>query len=137
MGEKPVTRDGRPMSETSTSITTSAGPRRILRRNRAGWRCPDCGLVTRDQVAIRLGFCGRCSDFTGMCAAGRKIICPDMMTVTAWHTPCTSRGTVLWEITQGARQQLALLCLAHDEQLRIGRASWISKAMPVQNAERG
>jgi hypothetical protein len=72
-----------------------------------------------------------------MCAAGRKIICPDMMTVTAWHTPCTSRGTVLWQVTQGPREQLALLCPAHDEQLRVGRASWISQATPVQELERG
>ena len=59
------------------------------------------------------------------------------MTVTAWHTPCTSLGTVLWQITQGAASQLALLCPAHDEQLRVGRASWISKATPIKNAERG
>jgi hypothetical protein len=137
VGEKPVATDGRPMSETSAFTTTSAAPSRRHRRNRAGWTCPDCGLVTRDQVSIRLGFCGRCSDFTGMCAAGRKIICPDMMTVTAWHTPCTSRGTALWQITQGPREQLALLCQVHDQQLRVGRASWISKAMPVQNTERG
>jgi predicted RNA-binding Zn-ribbon protein involved in translation (DUF1610 family) len=137
VGEKPVATDGRPMQETSTSTTTAAAPNRRLRRNRVGWTCPDCGLVTRDQVSIRLGFCSRCSDFTGMCAAGRKIICPDMMTVTAWHTPCTSRGIVLWQITQGARQQRALLCPAHDEQLRVGRASWISQAMRVQKTERG
>jgi hypothetical protein len=68
-----------------------------------------------------------------MCGAGRKIICPDMMTVTPWHTPCTNRGTVLWQITQGARQQLALLCPAHDEQLRVGRASWITNATPLQD----
>jgi hypothetical protein len=72
-----------------------------------------------------------------MCGAGRKIICPDMMSVTAWHTPCTSLGTMLWQITQGNRQLLALLCQAHDEQLRAGRASWISKAMPLQAVERG
>jgi hypothetical protein len=99
--------------------------------------CPDCGLATQDEIAVRLGFCERCSEFTGMCGAGRKIICPDMMTVTAWHTPCTSLGTILWQITQGTRKQLALLCQAHDEQLRIGRASWISKAEPLHDTERG
>ena len=128
------------MSEISTSTTTSAAPRRgFLRRNRSTptWTCPDCGLATHDGVSIRLGFCNRCSDFTGMCGAGRKIICPDMMSVTAWHTPCTSLGTMLWQITQGKRQQLALLCQAHDQQLRIGRASWISRAMPLQAVERG
>jgi len=121
-------------------MSPSALPKRgILRRNRpAGrWMCPDCGLAIQDQVAIRLGFCDRCKDFTGMCGAGRKIICPDMMTVTPWHTPCTSLGTVLWQITQGARQYLALLCPVHDEQLRVGRASWISQALPLHNTERG
>jgi hypothetical protein len=72
-----------------------------------------------------------------MCGAGRKIICPDMMTVTPWHTPCTSLGTILWQITQGTRQQLALLCPAHDEQLRLGGASWINQARPLQTLERG
>jgi hypothetical protein len=93
--------------------------------------------MTHDQDSIRLGFCDRCNDFTGMCGAGRRIICPDMMTVTAWHTPCTSLGTALWLITQGTYERLALLCSAHDEQLRIGRASWITKATPIQTMERG
>jgi hypothetical protein len=72
-----------------------------------------------------------------MCAAGRKIICPDMMTVTTWHTPCTSLGTLTWQITEGASQQLALLCPAHDEQLGSGRASWISQAVRLEDTERG
>ena len=117
-------------------MSTSAS-RRFLRRPANTWTCPTCGYVTRDKVAIRLGFCDRCRDFTGMCGAGRKIICPDMMTVTPWHMPCTSLGTMLWQITEGTRQQLALLCPAHDEQLRLGHASWISQAMPLQTLERG
>lgn len=106
-------------------------------RAAASWTCPDCGLVSNDQVAIRLGFCNRCNQFTGMCGAGRKIICPDMMSVTAWHTPCTSLGSLAWQITQGARRQVALLCPAHDAQLRAGRASWITEAVPLSNPERG
>jgi hypothetical protein len=72
-----------------------------------------------------------------MCGAGRKIVCPDMMSVTAWHTPCTSLGTLAWQITQGSRQDRALLCPEHDEQLRSGRASWLSQATPLASAERG
>jgi hypothetical protein len=82
-------------------------------------------------VAIRLGFCSRCNDFTGMCAAGRKIICPDMMSVTPWHTPCTSLGTTSWQITAGATESVAILCATHDTQLRAGLAPWISQAVPL------
>ncbi len=69
-----------------------------------------------------------------MCGAGRRIICPDMMSVTAWHTPCTSLGTSPWQITLGASQQVALLCAVHDAQLRSGRAPWISQAVPLDDA---
>jgi hypothetical protein len=82
-------------------------------------------------VAIRLGFCSRCNDFTGMCAAGRKIICPDMMNVTPWHTPCTSLGTTSWQITAGAIERVAILCATHDIQLRTGLAPWINQAVPL------
>jgi hypothetical protein len=71
-----------------------------------------------------------------MCGAGRRIICPDMMSVTAWHTPCTSLGTSPWQITQGVSQQVALLCAAHDAQLRDGRAAWISQAVPLDEVGR-
>jgi hypothetical protein len=133
----PVAKGGWPMSDTSAAITSAK--RGFLRRIRgaSSWTCPDCGLATHDQVAIRLGFCNRCSDFTGMCGAGRKIICPDMMSVTAWHTPCTSLGSLAWQITQGTRRQVALLCPAHDAQLRAGRASWITEALPLPKSERG
>jgi hypothetical protein len=70
-----------------------------------------------------------------MCGAGRRIICPDMMSVTAWHTPCTSLGTSRWEITQGASKQVALLCPAHDAQLRNGRAPWINRADPLDGPD--
>ncbi len=56
-----------------------------------------------------------------------------MMSVTAWHTPCTSLGTLRWQITQGTRQQVALLCAVHDEQIKTGRASWISQAIPLDD----
>jgi hypothetical protein len=128
----------------NTSGTSGSIPDRsrrgLLRRGRARWTCPDCGLSTSDPVAVRLGFCSPCNDFTGMCGAGRKIICRDMMSVTAWHNPCTSLGTAAWEIiqinqeTQGTSQQVALLCPAHDAQLRNGRAPWISRAVPLDDA---
>jgi hypothetical protein len=97
------------------------------------WACPDCGLATRDPVAMRLGFCARCREFTGMCAAGRKIVCPDMMTLTVWHTPCTSLGATAWQITQAASPCVAMLCAAHDAELRSGQVPWISYAIPLSD----
>jgi len=94
--------------------------------------CPDCGLTSSDPVATRLGFCSRCSEFTGMCGAGRKIICPDMMTVTAWHTPCTSLGVFTWQVSQGASRQVAMLCRTHDTQLRNGSLPWLGGAEPLE-----
>jgi hypothetical protein len=121
------------MSRNNSSASDRRG---LLHRGRAatGFTCPDCGLATSDPVAVRLGFCAACREFTGMCGAGRKIICPDMMTVTAWHSPCTSLGTSPWQITQGASRQVALLCSLHDAQLRNGDASWISEAVPLYAA---
>jgi hypothetical protein len=93
--------------------------------------CPVCGLPIRDTDAARLGFCDRCHDFTGMCGAGRKIICPDMMTMTTWHTPCTQLGAVAWEITQGDSARAALLCGQHDAEVRSGATPWMTFAAPL------
>jgi hypothetical protein len=96
-----------------------------------GWTCPQCGLAARDADAVRLGFCDRCNDFTGMCAAGRKVVCPDLMSMTSWHTPCTSHGSAKWQITLTAGVQVAVLCAAHDEEVRAGRVSWMRAAVPL------
>lgn len=93
--------------------------------------CPACGLPIRDRTAARLGFCDRCREFTGMCGAGRRIICPDMMTRTTWHSPCTELGAVAWEINQGQGLSRTVLCQAHDTQVRFGRLPWIVDAAPV------
>jgi hypothetical protein len=98
---------------------------------RAGLACPDCGLTLSDDVAARLGFCARCQDFTGMCGAGRKILCPDMMTMTTWHTPCVSLGAVAWVITQGQTKRVTMLCGSHDAEVRAGRLPWITNAVPL------
>jgi hypothetical protein len=93
--------------------------------------CPDCGLPIEDETAARLGFCARCAGFTGMCAAGRKIVCPDVMSVTSWHMPCTVLGEVGWEITIAGRKVAARLCAEHDAQLRAGSVPWIRGAVPL------
>ncbi len=94
--------------------------------------CPVCGLRIRDKVAARLGFCDRCNEFTGMCGAGRRIICPDLMTRTSWHTPCTELGAVAWEINQGQGFARTMLCRVHDNHVRGGGTPWIVDAAPVE-----
>jgi hypothetical protein len=96
--------------------------------------CPACGLPIRDKSAARLGFCDRCREFTGMCGAGRRIICPDLMTRTSWHTPCTELGAVAWEITQDQGPSRTVLCWAHDAQVRCGDMPWIWDAAPLDPA---
>jgi len=114
------------------------GKRGILRRGRGAAAddhsvdaCPICGLPIRDKMAARLGFCDRCREFTGMCGAGRKVICPDMMTRTTWHSPCTELGAVAWEINQGQGISRTVLCRMHDAQLRFGGTPWILDAAPL------
>jgi hypothetical protein len=96
--------------------------------------CPACGLPIRDVIAARLGFCDRCREFTGMCGAGRRIICPDVMTRTTWHTPCTELGAVAWDINQGQGLARTVLCRAHDVQVRFGGTPWILDAAPADPA---
>lgn len=93
--------------------------------------CPACGLPIRDHTAARLGFCDRCQEFTGMCGAGRRIVCPDLMTRTTWHTPCTELGAVAWEIAQGRVMSKVVLCKEHDMQVRFGGTPWIGHAAPL------
>jgi hypothetical protein len=114
-----------------TSLLRRARLRSVLQPDTGGWSCPDCGLPTQDPVAIRLGFCARCHEFTGMCAAGRKIVCSDVMSMTTWHTPCTNLGASAWQISQGAISRVALLCPQHDAEVRACSTSWLSEAIPL------
>lgn len=122
------------------AVNTSAlGVLRLLRHEQPApimRKCHECGLLIRDREAARLGFCDRCRDFTGMCGAGRKIICPDLMTTTSWHMPCTQLGAVGWEITLAKETRRAILCETHDSQLRSGRIPWVKVAVPLRPAGR-
>ena len=71
-----------------------------------------------------------------MCGAGRKIVCPDVMTVTSWHTPCTNLGAVAWQVSQGAIVRVAMICPDHDRELRAGNLAWIRSAMPLAAGHR-
>jgi hypothetical protein len=87
--------------------------------------CPECGLLIGDPTLVRLGFCPRCEDFTGMCAAGRKVVSPDVMTVTSWHSPCTKLGTACWEVTVSGRTFIVRLCSVHDAEVNAGGTPWL------------
>jgi hypothetical protein len=102
----------------------------LLARNKR-LACPQCGLALRDPIAAKVGFCDRCRDFTCMCGAGRKIVCPDMMSVTSWHSPCTALGVAAWKITLGYGAQTTLLCRQHEAQLKAGDIPWITGAIPL------
>lgn len=120
------------------AVTTSAlGLLRLRRTDQAApiifRNCPDCGRPIRDRTAARLGFCDQCREFTGMCGAGRKIICPDVMTTTSWHTPCTHPGAAAWEITLPKGPRRTLLCKTHDAQMRSGGVPWIKVAVPLRH----
>jgi hypothetical protein len=72
-----------------------------------------------------------------MCGAGRKIICPDMMTLTTWHTPCTNLGVVAWQITQADGARITLLCETHDAEVRLGATPWMNSAVPLDPGDGG
>ena len=130
-------------SEKDSRARRSAGRSRhgLRRRNRKGAAhgraCPDCGLQIQDAVAARLGYCSACRDFTRMCGAGRKVISPDVMTMTTWHAPCTNLGVAAWQIDMGRGDRLVLLCEVHDERLRRGDASWLREAIPLDESASG
>jgi len=91
--------------------------------------CPNCRLMIRDQVAIRAGYCARCQDFTLMCAAGRRLVSPDVTTRTSWHWPCTVTGTARWQVTAARGVIVVLLCPDHDAELAGGHVSWIEQSL--------
>ncbi len=136
-------RRGGPASlEGEVAMTRDAARTSPLRRRlrsapqagTGGWSCPDCGLTIQDPVAARLGFCPGCHEFTGMCAAGRKIVSPDVMSVTTWHTPCTSLGASAWQMSDGATSRVTLLCPQHDAEVRAGRTSFLGRAITLTPA---
>jgi hypothetical protein len=98
--------------------------------------CPRCGSAFRDSIAIKAGYCSACQDFTRMCAAGRRIVSPDVMFRTSWHSPCTTIGEVPWEVTIGGEQVCVLLCARHDAGIAAGEAPWLLDAARLRGASR-
>ena len=115
------------------SLLRRARLRVVPQADPGGWSCPDCGLPPQDPVATRLGFCTRCHEFSGMCGAGRRIVCADVMSMTTWHTPCTNLGASAWQISQDGITHVALLCPQHDAEVKAG-PSFLSEAIPLTSA---
>jgi len=88
-------------------------------------RCPQCTTAIRDRIAVRAGYCAQCQEFTLMCAAGRRLVSPDVMSRSGWHWPCTSTGISKWQVTHQNGVTIVLLCAAHGEELASGQVSWI------------
>jgi hypothetical protein len=135
-GESPEDASERVRESARTRLLRRARLRLVRPADAEGWSCPDCGLPTRDPVATRLGFCSRCDEFTGMCAAGRRVVFPDVMSMTTWHSPCTNLGVSPWQISQGETKCVALLCPQHDADVKAGRTSFLSEAVPLTSAAR-
>ena len=87
--------------------------------------CPQCKTAIRDRIAVSAGYCAQCQDFTLMCAAGRRLVSPDVMSSSGWHWPCTSTGITKWQVTHQNGVTIVLLCAEHGEELASGRVSWI------------
>jgi hypothetical protein len=96
--------------------------------------CPKCGISSRDPVEAQYGYCPKCKEFTGLCGAGRRIVCPDIMTQTSWHHPCTSIGVAAWELTVDTSRCVTLLCQDHDAQMTTAGTAWISHARRLTTA---
>jgi hypothetical protein len=91
--------------------------------------CPECGLAAKDPDLARLGFCTRCQEFTGMCAAGRKVVCRDIMRMTSWHLPCTDLGTTEWQVSHDGTTYRTRLCSRHDAEVRAGGTPWLESGV--------
>jgi hypothetical protein len=124
------------VAEVVLDATTTPARAKGLRLRRDGGKrvplgraptvsCPQCRSAIRDRIALSAGYCARCREFTLMCAAGRRLVSPDVMTRTGWHWPCTSAGTTRWQVTAHTGVAIVLLCAVHGTDLASGRASWI------------
>jgi hypothetical protein len=94
--------------------------RTTQRPERAGFSCPGCGATTADSYLIRIGCCGTCLQFTGLCSVGRDIslsgIALDMGEL------CSAFGVALWDFDGIGRR---LVCRLHDKELSDRRYVWI------------
>jgi hypothetical protein len=91
--------------------------------------CPRCKAVTRDLALAKLGYCGNCQEFTGLCGAASlavALLATGVVTMPGWPHPCTTAGTECWQWA-GADGTVTgvLLCASHGDRLRRGATSWM------------
>jgi hypothetical protein len=91
--------------------------------------CPRCKAITRDLALARLGYCGNCHEFTGLCGAASlaaALLATGVVTMPGWPHPCTTAGTEYWQVTgtNGVATRV-LLCAPHGERMRRGATSWM------------
>ena len=91
--------------------------------------CPCCEAVTRDLALARLGYCGNCYEFTGLCGAASlavALLATGVVAMPGWPHPCTMAGTECWQVTgtNGVATHV-LLCSSHGERMRGGATSWM------------
>jgi hypothetical protein len=108
--------------------------------NAVPFTCHFCGHDVTDEDDAKYGWCRRCKDCTGMCAAGRRVVVYDLMGPRGgglirpagpggrlkprgprlrWDVPCVTPALDMWELTlDGIERRQDALCLAHGEQLQ-------------------
>jgi hypothetical protein len=114
----------------------------------SAFTCHFCGYHVTDQDDAQYGWCRRCRDCTGMCAAGRRVVVYDLMNppgnglhrpfgrngaprVTGppprWDVPCVMPADDIWEMTcDGVIQAPDGLCAVHGQQLHYRLAPGIA-----------
>jgi ribosomal protein S27AE len=92
--------------------------------------CPRCGTVTIDAALARLGYCGNCREFTGLCDAdfiGGALLATGVVGGAEWRWPCTAPGPEHWRVSsQGGAAADVLLCTSHGDYLLRGGAEWMA-----------
>jgi hypothetical protein len=99
--------------------------------------CPQCARQIRGDDA-RLGYCRTCQEFTGLCAAGRRVVSGDALTDFRWRASCPKPATGPPRVFAGrdGRPQTMRFCQDHEALLAAGdvpylrereiRTSWLA-----------
>jgi hypothetical protein len=102
-----------------------------MMQSESSFTCPHCRAITTDPALARLGYCGNCHEFTGLCGAASlavALLATGVVTMPGWPHPCTTAGTECWQVTgtNGVATRI-LLCSSHGERMRGGAISWMER----------
>jgi hypothetical protein len=88
--------------------------------------CPQCSRQMRGDDA-RLGYCRACLEFTGLCAAGRRVVSGDALNDFRWRASCPEPGTGPLRVFtgRGGRQQTMRFCQDHEALLAAGDVPYL------------